>query len=1299
MSFRYYRLNITEANATGWSYIGQIQLYDGDTLVSPSNMTGDSSPSPYVVSASVSNEGDSNWRKYFAFDSYIGSSPVSGMGWNTNPSAAAWIKIDLGVAKSVNYYKIYSTNHNVCPKAWTLEGSSTGSFSGEEIILDSQSNKANWGADAAFENIIYSNFDSSGWDNYFNLTIDHTKIDADITDFPLSVTLSSGTGITGFDATDIFTELADISTPDSYTKLLLHPIGDISTYKHPLTFNGNPKIVYDATASGTKYVISFDGTGDYITAPDNDVWTFGSNDFTIDFWIKLTSLPAAGFGASLYAQDGGAAVASPLCLVLNTSGNLNVWASTNGSTWGIFNQYNFGGSSNMTTGVWHHVAFVRKLNDWYYFIDGVLINTTNAAGNIYNASMLFYLGGQFQSPSGTGGINGYLADYRFTKGLARWTSGFTPPIVYNAKEAYTPALTWSEVDKSSGISLSNEYLTATRAAGTAWHCVRATNSRNRGKWYWETTINSIITECANGIGTISATLGDWLGKDAYGYGYNASGGQKTNNNTYPAYGASYTTGDIIGCALDLDNGKIWWAKNGVWQASGNPVTAVNPAFTGITGDFMPMAALYNGGSNVTITLGDSSFVYSIPDGFKAYNNDYSTKLLIQPEGDTLANHKDITINGNAISSAVGKFDQSYYFDGSNDYISMPANADYAFDTGNFTIDFWIRFTTVKYQYIASAGGPVSSSNVDGWSIYWYSNTIKFAAQSGGTGITISPAWAPVANVWYYVAITRSTNTFTIYINGVSIGTGDDSDSIPYNASYTFKLGTSYDTGNYLAGYLSEFRISKGIVRWTSNFDPPRAKYHSNDSIVNSRRIAISTDIDGTTTSLPVEIDYWDYINQKAQLWTRVPTVSSGTDTVVTLWYSANKDENSMVGHTGSNASKGVWDSNFKLVYHMSQSPINGAGCILDSTSKVLHGTPNGSMDSSDLVTGPVHKALNFDGADDYISTADNSAWDFGTGDFTIDFWANITGWPGIAQASFIGAGDSFWHCSAGDFSSVHKLRFQASGFDTNDGIDIDDYNNIWHHITYVRSSGVLKIYWDNTVQENVACTTNITGTGSVYIGKENGGSDILQGSMAEVRISSSGRTEAFIKANYYNVYDDLITFTSYYIFFYFSNQVPDDLSTVYGKNHQLLLTVTLSGSDTEYVYDAYFYDSFNAQIGSTVSGTESGQPVSVYMDTISGTTYGWYVLATSSGYSDTSATYQFVNKFLCQGYVEEQGVRASGIPIRLHRRSNGEVIGSDISSTASGIFSIETDYNEEHYIVALHPDSNYNALIFDRITP
>jgi hypothetical protein len=121
--------------------------------------------------------------------------------------------------------------------------------------------------------------------------------------------------------------------------------------------------------------------------------------------------------------------------------------------------------------------------------------------------------------------------------------------------------------------------------GTARVPEYSTLGMTSGKYYAE--VKDISGSGGNSIAGISgqtyrANVTDYLGFDAYDYSYNSTTGDKGNSNSESSYGDTWTDGDIIGIALDLDNNKIYFSKNGVWQNSGDPTsgaTGTGSAYT------------------------------------------------------------------------------------------------------------------------------------------------------------------------------------------------------------------------------------------------------------------------------------------------------------------------------------------------------------------------------------------------------------------------------------------------------------------------------------------------------------------------------------------------------------------------------------------------------------------------------------------------------------------------------------------------------------------------------------------------
>jgi hypothetical protein len=127
-------------------------------------------------------------------------------------------------------------------------------------------------------------------------------------------------------------------------------------------------------------------------------------------------------------------------------------------------------------------------------------------------------------------------------------------------------------------TLSEGNLNVTTSVDATWETATGTIGVNSAKWYCE---YKVITKGSSAMfGVISMTevnavasgkhIGD-TSLNSLGYGYNHNG-NKYNNGSYGAYGDGYVANDIISIALDLDNNKLYFAKNGTWQNSGDPTT-------------------------------------------------------------------------------------------------------------------------------------------------------------------------------------------------------------------------------------------------------------------------------------------------------------------------------------------------------------------------------------------------------------------------------------------------------------------------------------------------------------------------------------------------------------------------------------------------------------------------------------------------------------------------------------------------------------------------------------------------------
>ena len=164
-------------------------------------------------------------------------------------------------------------------------------------------------------------------------------------------------------------------------------------------------------------------------------------------------------------------------------------------------------------------------------------------------------------------------------------------------------------------ALTNGNLQATDSGSGGGWCL-GTIAATSGKWYWEGTITANAKN--HGIG--------WTTIGNISFGYN--GCYTTNGNVNNASGslsttfATYTTNDVIGVAVDVSSGKVWFSKNGTFLGSGDPVAGTNTAFTFTGGtESAPTFCIDNsaGTSGVACNFGQRPFSYTPPTGFVALN--------------------------------------------------------------------------------------------------------------------------------------------------------------------------------------------------------------------------------------------------------------------------------------------------------------------------------------------------------------------------------------------------------------------------------------------------------------------------------------------------------------------------------------------------------------------------------------------------------------------------------------------------------------------------------------------------------
>ena len=216
----------------------------------------------------------------------------------------------------------------------------------------------------------------------------------------------------------------------------------------------------------------------------------------------------------------------------------------------------------------------------------------------------------------------------------------------------------------SSVTLSEGNLLATVSSG--FKLQRSTFFVQSGKWYWE------ILSKDGGNGYIGAsTLDEAIVSRGAETNLSAmlvtSDGDIRKNASESSYGNSVSDGDIIGVALDMDNGKIYFSENGTYYNSGNPASSANPATTGLTSPLSPSVSLYDNEDYIanfgqdssfagektaqgnTDDNGNGDFYYAPPSGYLALCSSNLPDTTISPNQDTQADDHFNTVlySGNA----------------------------------------------------------------------------------------------------------------------------------------------------------------------------------------------------------------------------------------------------------------------------------------------------------------------------------------------------------------------------------------------------------------------------------------------------------------------------------------------------------------------------------------------------------------------------------------------------------------------------------------------------------------------------
>jgi len=406
-----------------------------------------------------------------------------------------------------------------------------------------------------------------------------------------------------------------------------------------------------------------------------------------------------------------------------------------------------------------------------------------------------------------------------------------------------------------GVTLVNGNLDWTRSAGGSTAVAYSTIAVSSSKWYFETTMNGagsgVNWEC--GVATTTTANNIRPGTTATGWGLVTSSNTiiyKQNSNSLTSiFSGTLSTGDVIGVAFDLDNGRIWFARNNTWL-EGSPSAGTGASYTNLSGT---VSAFFGGdGSavNGAANFGQRPFAYTAPSGFKALNTANLPAPLVTKPSDVMdvklytGNGSTQTISGlgfspdlawfkrrdsannHALFDAVrgaGKFllpnDTGAEGTDNNSLISFDANGvtvgqsvsapSFNISSGSYVAWAWDAGTTTVSNTQGSISSQVRANASAGFSIVTYTGNGS-AGATVGHGLNVAPQllinkrrsstgttadWA----VWHKSVADISGSSYVLFLNTTDAAL---SASNRFNStaptSSVFTLGNA-DATNYNGG--------------------------------------------------------------------------------------------------------------------------------------------------------------------------------------------------------------------------------------------------------------------------------------------------------------------------------------------------------------------------------------------------------------------------------------------------------------------------------------------------------------------
>jgi hypothetical protein len=631
---------------------------------------------------------------------------------------------------------------------------------------------------------------------------------------------------------------ADTDPNFNQTVLLLHGDGtngaqnntflDSSTNNFTITRNGN-------TTQGTFSPFSvgagewsnfFDGTGDRLTLSSNTSLSFGTGDWTIEFWIYRTDT-----NESIVYEGRSTEPQVAPHVQINPSGVVLFYV--NGAA-------RITGTTVIANG-WYHIAVSKLSGSTRLFVNGVQEGSTYSDSNNYTIGATVYIGGDYLG-SANAYMNGYLSNLRVLKGTGY--SSITVPTAPLTAITNTSLLTCQSnrfVDNSTNAFAitRNGDVRVTPFSPFAPSAAYSSGT-NGGSGYfdgtgdWLTPPNDVALDLTSGDFTVSF----WI--------YRLNDSRKEVWFTPKGFTVYFDGGSFIwtgSTALSLGTVNInSWNHIQVVKSGSTLYSFVNGVVTnhgtrtlnngaapqiGAEANASPFTGYISGLRVVKGTaLNTTSFTPPTEPPTAITNTALLCNFTNAGIFDNTGKNNLETVGNAQIDTTTKKYGTgSMEFDGTDDRLVMPSNPELNLSSGNFTIEAWVYWTGSNANAKLLSKDGASGSSYAQYNLGMNGSGYISASVGSGNGVgyfqAITSNTLLPTNQWVHIAFVKNGTNLSLYQNGTSVASATQSGTMVDGAK---PLLIGYETGqaasNYWNGFIDDLRITKGVARYTANFTAP-----------------------------------------------------------------------------------------------------------------------------------------------------------------------------------------------------------------------------------------------------------------------------------------------------------------------------------------------------------------------------------------------------------------------------------------------------------------------------------------------